>query len=312
MVPSHALLTASLLALASAFAPRLVVAQTATDPSVLATAQTRFEQGIALAQQQRWAEALAAFERSRATADRPSTAFNEALALQHLGRVIEARRALDQCLAMPDAVADPELVRDATAVLATVRAAIAAVTLTVAPERAELRVDGAPAGPIGPSRSLELDPGSHVLNATAPGFVSQDVTLRLSPGERASRSITLLPAAARLSVVATPSDAAVLIDGTLAGRGTASWEGPPRSLGVRITAAGHVAAERTLVLEPGEHARLAITLTRESRPVTANPWLWIGVGAGVAAVVTVVALLVIHPTADADGGTANRVFSGGP
>ncbi len=312
MVSSHPLLTVGLLALASAFAPRLAVAQTATDPAVLAAAQAHFEQGLALARQQRWAEALAAFERSRATTDRPSTAFNAALALQHLGRVIEARRALEQCLAMPDAAADPELIRDATAVLATVRAAIATVTLSVAPERAELRVDGTPNSLLGPSRSLELDPGSHALNASAPGFVAQDLTLRLSPGDRESRSITLSPQPARLSIVAMPSGATVLIDGTLVGRGTAAWEGPPRTLGVRISAAGHATTERSVVLEPGEHSHLAITLTREARPLTANPWLWIGVGTGVAAVVTVVALLLIHPTADADGGTANRVLSGGP
>lgn len=310
MVAPHALLTAGLLALASALVPGVAVAQVAP-AQALSAAQADFERGLALAQQQRWAEALDAFQRSRAAADRPSTAFNAALALQHLGRMLEARRALEQCLAMPEAAADPELVRDATAVLATARAAVATVTLAVAPEGAELRVDGAPSGVRGPSRTLELDPGSHALNASAPGFVPQDLTLRLSPGDRESRAITLVPAAARLSIAATPPDASVLIDGAPAGRGTAAWEGPARSLAVRVAAEGYVASERAITLEPGEHARLAVTLTREPRPLVANPWLWVGVGA-VAAIATVVAVALIHPTADPDGGTANRVLSGGP
>lgn len=310
MVAPHAVLTAALLATVPVVAPGLAAAQDA--PARLEVARTEFERGLALAEQQRWAEALASFERSRAAADRPSAAFNAALALQHLGRVIDARRALETCLAMPDTASDPELTRDAVAVLTTVRAAIATVTLAVTPERAELRVDGAPTGATGAARTLELDPGSHVLNAAAPGFVSEDFTLRLSPGERASRAVTLAPQLARLSVVALPADATVLIDGAVSGRGEASWEGPARRVEVRVTAEGHVASQRTVGLEAGEHARLAVSLTRAPRPVTANPWLWVGVGAGVAAVATVLVLVLVHPTAEPDAGTSGRVLSGGP
>lgn len=312
MVASHPFLTAGLLVLACALAPRTAAAQGGPGPDLLAGPRAEFELGLALAAQQRWAEALAAFERSRATADRPSTAFNAALALQHLGRMVEARRALEQCLEMPAAASDPELTRAATEVLAGVRASIGSVTLTVDPALAELRVDGVAATLVGPSRVLDLDPDTHALNISAPGFVSQDLSLTLRPGARESRSVTLIPRPAHLAVVATPPDATVHVDGAASGRGMLRWEGPPGRLGVRVTAEGYRTAERAITLGPGESAQLDVALTREPRPLTSSPWLWVGVGAGVAAIATTVALVMIRVSAEPDPGTANRVLSGSP
>ena len=307
MVTSHPLLTAALLALGVALTTTAAAAQDAT-----AAARAAFEQGIRLASEQRWAEALAAFERSRASLDRPSTAYNAALALQHLGRMIEARRALEQCLAMPDTAEEPEFARDANEVLTAVRGAIGDLTLRASPEHAALRVDGADTGLLGPSRRVELDPGHRVLTLSARGYAPRDLSLDVALGAREEREVTLVPEPARLAVRVTPDTASVFVDGVPHGRGAASWEGPPHSLWVRVTAAGYVSSTREMTLGPGESAQLAIALTREPRPISASPWLWVGVGATVAAVVAVVAVVSIRVTADPDGGTANRVLSGGP
>src|SRR5687768_14651282 len=66
----------------------------AGDPSALEQARKAFEEGIGLAAQERWFDAAAAFRRSRAHMERPSTLFNLASVLFRLGAYVEADQAL--------------------------------------------------------------------------------------------------------------------------------------------------------------------------------------------------------------------------
>ncbi len=65
---------------AAPWRPALAQGVPAAAPEALARAD--FDEGVRLAREQRWPDALAAFERSRARVDRPNTALNVALALE--------------------------------------------------------------------------------------------------------------------------------------------------------------------------------------------------------------------------------------
>ena len=64
----------------------LASAQEARDDARLEEARVLFERGLALTDEERWAEALEYFRRSRAISERPSGVYNAAVALYHLGR----------------------------------------------------------------------------------------------------------------------------------------------------------------------------------------------------------------------------------
>jgi tetratricopeptide (TPR) repeat protein len=104
-------------------------------------ARAHFDRGVALAERQRWDEALDAFQRAASIERRPSTLFNIAHALTRLGRPRDALVALDAYLATPDA--DVERVRRARsmredAVRAAASAARREPSEQAAPSRPEI------------------------------------------------------------------------------------------------------------------------------------------------------------------------------
>ena len=309
VVVGSALAAATVLSLAGE--ARAQTADATPTPPALDAAREEFQRGVALSQTQRWSEAVEAFRRSRALIDRPRSAFNMALALQHLGRMREARQALHQCLAMPETGADAGLQHDAEALLAAVRAAVGTLYLAVAPPVAEARVDGERQLGDGGTRTLDIDPGRHVVSLAAEGLSTQEFILQVAPGERVVRRVDLATRPARVRVMPSVGDATVSLDDDVVGRGrSVEWTGPPGTHRLRVEAPGYVPQRRPISVGPGESAQVLIELERE-RTLTRNPWFWTGLGVGVAAAVTVVALLVVSTTDAPDGGTTSQVFQAG-
>ncbi|MEZ4406883.1 MAG: PEGA domain-containing protein [Polyangiales bacterium] len=274
----------------------------------LATAREAFQQGVAFTQQQRWGEAVEAFRRSRAAADRPRTVFNLALALQHLGRMREARQALHECLAMPATQSDASLVRDAETLLAAVRGAVATLELQVAPTESTVRADGELRTGSGRARLVDLDPGRHAVNVSAEGMNAQDFSLTLSPGERVVRRVDLASRPATVVIVPSVTDATVSVDGDVVGRGRVEWTGPAGAHAVRVEAAGHVTSRRRVSANPGQRVELVVEVSRE-RTVWQSPALWATVGSAVVAG-AVLAVALIRVPEDPDSGTTGQLFEG--
>lgn len=277
-------------------------------PNVTPEAQARadFDEGVRFARELRWPEALAAFERSRARADRPNTAFNVAVALRQLGRLLAARQALRECIAMPQTAAEPELARDAALLLGVVVDAIARVSLSVEPSDATVRVDGeAVADP----RALELDPGEHALTVNAEGHAEEHLTLSLRTGERAVRAVRLRVPPSRVDVLVTPADARVYVNEVLLGQGAVRWEGAARTLQLRASRADYADLTRALVVAPGAVMTERLTLSLSTRPLTARPWFWGGIALGVAVVAGVTtAILLSTQGHEVDGGSTGTVL----
>lgn len=128
-------------------------------PAELGAARDLFQEGLAAAHDERWEEARAAFERSLAIVERPSTLLNLAGAQAQTGRVVEAAATYRRFLEI--ATAREERHRPgAESALREVEARIAHVTVEAEgadrDDRAEL--DGAA---IGLGEPIAIDPGAH-------------------------------------------------------------------------------------------------------------------------------------------------------
>ncbi|MDQ3037753.1 MAG: tetratricopeptide repeat protein [Myxococcota bacterium] len=178
------------LALAAALPASLSRAQ---DASGSAEAQALFRRGVELGEQDRWAEALEDFRRSRALAERPNTVFNIGFALYRLGRYSQAIDVFEEYLALTEGETSErrdEVVRLRGEAIAS----LAEIELEVVPPDARVLVDGEPAVVAsGSPRTLRLDPGRHVLRGTAPGYEEGVLSTSVLAGEHGGRTLALTP-----------------------------------------------------------------------------------------------------------------------
>ncbi|MBL8679995.1 MAG: hypothetical protein JNK05_12550 [Myxococcales bacterium] len=277
-------------------------------------AREAFERGVALARDERWAEALEAFRRSRALAARPSAAFNMASCLVRLGRAIDAVASFEDYFRL---VTDPQQegarYADAQRQMAATRQTIASATVTVSPPDAVITVDGLEAPGAGATRRIALDPRAHRIVVSAARHESFVTEVAPSQGERLTIAAALRRiGSASLSVTATPSNATLLIDAQPARLATALSLVEGRH-NVVVSAAEHEQHTQWVTLVAGDARSVHVDLrpARRGGTVLQSPWLWTGVAVGVAAVTTAVVLGVVlsQPPAPYDG-TTGRVFQG--
>ncbi|MBT8469883.1 MAG: hypothetical protein KJN97_14160 [Deltaproteobacteria bacterium] len=168
-----------------------------------AEARALFDEGLALAGADRWAEALPAFRRSASLVSRGSTSYNIANALYRLDRPVEALAELDEYERMPEVRNDPAASQRGQTLRALIHAARGEVRLIVTPAAASLFVDGWPSVLTGPERIILLNPGAHFIRLTHQGCQPHRQELNVDRGGRQSYSIELQ--ARPSSVVTEPS-----------------------------------------------------------------------------------------------------------
>ncbi len=220
-------------------------------------ARALFREGLDRAEEQRWREAAESFRRSAALVERPSTLFNLGEVLLRLGQYTEAARALDRCLAIADPRRDRGQIERVRPALAEARAAIVTLEVGGVPEGASVLVDGRVVAGVGEARTLAIDPGAHVVEVRAADGRSVRHELSPAPGARERWTAAFPPLA------------------------PAGPVGPV----VAVTARSESDAGAALA-----RVRDAVTPRRgDSHPsIARNPWLWVGIGAGVVAVIAVV------------------------
>lgn len=288
-------------------------AQTAASPAASADvelARVAFARGVLLAQQERWSQALEEFRQSRRHADRPRTAFNVGLALQHLERYREARAALRECIAMPSVLAEPDLVTDAHALEAQVGRSLARLRLVLAPADAEVRVNSQviAEGRGEPLRELDIDPGRQEVEVSASGVTPQRFTVALRSGESLQRRVDLTVVPGRVAVSVEQPEASVSIDDEVVGHGSTVWQGSPGAHRVRVEADGYRPFRRPVTVTAGGDLRVEVALSPLRSPWYQSPWLWSAVAVAVAG--GVLAAVFIHDTQGPDGGSTQQVLQG--
>jgi hypothetical protein len=290
----------------------LARAQDADAADVQAEARRLFEEGRAHAQAERWPAAVTSFESSRALLERPSTLFNLASALVRVGRSLEALAVLD----VLDRVADPRRDRAMLAGVPELRssaeASIRHVVLHVAPESAQLEVDGEPVAGTGSRRELTLDPGAHSASVSLAGFTTERVDIALADGEL---SVTLAPRPARVHIEPSLTSAAVSIDGTSRGLGVIDVELAPGTHVLDVTAFGHEPLTRQFEVDPGGELTVAADLVPLPAAAAAGldvplvVGLSIGGGLVVIGLATVLGVVFGSTTEAPSGGTTNTVVA---
>lgn len=149
-----------------------------------------FDEGVAMAREERWDEALAKFEASRAIRERPSTLFNIGTALLRLKRPVGAAATFTRFIEIEAA----EDRRDAARkLLDEAEASVVRASIALEPPEAMLTVDGRAVAANGPVHRLTLDPGTRTFEARADGYEPKREVLILEPGARIERTLALLP-----------------------------------------------------------------------------------------------------------------------
>lgn len=150
-----------------------------------------------------------------------------------LGRYRRALEELDGALAHGSRPLDAELRESVVALRARAAAAIASLKLVFQPGDAELElllVDNQ-AEPLSPSRTLQLDPGLHVLRVTAKGYEGHQETVMLAPGKETELRVSLVRSEAQPTL---PAQRSAPPERASAG----AMEGPAPRLAARVDALG--------------------------------------------------------------------------
>ncbi|MRG91023.1 tetratricopeptide repeat protein [Polyangium spumosum] len=166
-------------------------------------ARALFDQGLALSDEGKWAEALEVFRKSDDLVPSISVRFNIAASLRALGRYVEARDSLDGAIA--DAESNktpikPALKTEIDKLREDVAAKIVRIELRKSPADADVNLDGSPVKLAGDGR-VELDPGKHVFVISAKGHDTTTLTKTLSQEDS-----VLVLTAPRSAVVEAPKE----------------------------------------------------------------------------------------------------------
>lgn len=181
------------------------IARAQPSDSDTAAARALFSEGRALADNQQWPEAADRFRRALALRPSPAIRYNLAVALEHLGQVVEASEQLRT--AIREAPAGDRTRTASETLLRTVEPRIGRLTVTLEgdAEGVEVLLDGRPFSRALLGVGAPADPGHHRVVARRGGAESaQEVDL--DPGGTAAVTVEAPAAQATPPVVEPPPD----------------------------------------------------------------------------------------------------------
>ena len=196
-------LAAFALAVALAYPPANAFAQSSpsrTSESDLSAARALFQDAYRDEQAGRYPDALAKFRRVAVVRESASVRYRIASVLASLGRLRESRDAFRALAASRAQLTGGDLdIADSAAERAqTLDRRIPRVVLKLdapPPPDARVTIDGAPVPVAVSARRFELDPGEHVVQATAPSAFSSESKVTLAEGGEATVTVVLAPRA---------------------------------------------------------------------------------------------------------------------
>lgn len=320
VVPAHAQTPPAPSAPSPGASAPVVVARAAAE----AQAREAFLTGVALVREERWSDALVAFDRSVADRPHPVTYYNMALCHRALGRPVRAVFALERALSDEG---EERLAEDKAAearkLLAELRAKRAFAVIEVKTTETGITVDGQPLERVGeasvksllpgaPSAvvsekvRLVLDPGRHTLRIVREGHEAWVHEASFEPNETKDFAVSLHLLPSVLAVRANIEGARLVLDEKPIGLLPQLVERPFGPHRVEVARTGYTPFVTEVVLRPGARTDVLATLRPEKVPLTKKWWFYAGIGAVVTAVgVTTYALT--RPTEKADGGSLGWV-----
>ena len=145
----------------------------------------------------------------------------------------------------------------------TLTPADATLTLDSAPPGAGVTIDGTFAGltPL----VLPLSPGDrHAISLSKAGYRGTSLSLTLSRGETASRSVTLAPELGEVRFAIEPAEAEIFINGQRVGAGSQSLSLPAVQQRIVVQLEGYASFETEVTPKPGLPQQISVTLLTEA------------------------------------------------
>jgi hypothetical protein len=303
------------------------------DPSV-AQARDEFKRGTELAQKTEWAEALSAFEKSQALHAHPVTIFNLGICERALGSYTRARDQFALALRGVDGQEMPDSLKaEAEAGMSQIDALLVHARVTIDPEDALVSIDGRPlrkdgesdgrpllnAGVLPPGApeklpqgavEIMMNPGTHLITVSKPGYANVVVSKTFGNAERVTLplSLTLMPATIHVS--SDQTDTIVTIAGADVGMAPVDVSRHAGTYHVKLVKTGFTPYESDVTVKPGEEANLTGKLAEEKIPITKKWWFWTGVAAVVAGGALITYEVTRNPQPPPyNGGTAGWVVA---
>lgn len=244
----------------------------------LETARANFSEGLRLEEYRDFVGALERFDLVASVKTTPQVRFHRALCLEKLGRWVEASeefaRARDEALGFGEELQRVRLASQAH--VNWLNSQLPTLTLGLDPPEARIMVDARVlpvARGVGP---FPLDPGPHVLRATAPGHAELVERLDIKPGQSLHARVVLQRLAAQPDAVPERSRVLLYVGGGVA---VASLVGAGVTLGLRSSAMNELDAQCGAMRQRcPESAR-----TLEGRGATLNTLSNVLIGVGVSA-----------------------------
>jgi len=284
-------------------------------------ARESFTEGNRLVREERWAEALAAFERARQDRPHASTSYNIGVCLRSLGQYGRAARSFREALLRDGEKHElaPGTGDQAKIYEREMRATVGLASLVVEPADATVIIDGrgwerdgerlvlgdattvAVALP-GGRGLVELDPGRHIVQLAAPGFTRVVTTIDLRTGGTTEAPLVLARLPAQIAFVSTPLAAAVRVEGVDVGATPLRIERPPGTYEVRLARAGYVAYAAKIKVAPGEQATVTADLAADRPSIVTRWWFWTGIGVVVTGAAVTTYALTREPAPLTGGG----------
>lgn len=176
--------TIALVMAMSVLAPRAAFAQS---PEELRAARELFQEAFKDEQEKRYPDALEKFQRVARVKESASVRYRIATVLVAMGRLREARDMYRALAAAKGSLppSDQETADSAAEKAAELDRRIPKLAVRVQespPSDVRVTIDGAPVPVATAPRVIELDPGDHVVAATAQGSVSSERTVTLADG----------------------------------------------------------------------------------------------------------------------------------
>lgn len=290
--------------------PPPVVPPAAAPVDTTAQAREHFDRGVALIQDSRFAEAVAEFEESLRLRTSPPVLYNLGLGNRGMGKFLEAIERFEQFMENSDPTRHAEMRRSATELLAELRRDLSRATLTVRGGAAQVAVDGTAQSMSDGVHRLVLNPGTHLFEATRPGYQPARLSVNLEPRTQTDLELdaSSSPNPAQLAVETGLRGSVIRINGEVVGQGEYATDLPAGEYHIRVQARGRVPQERRVTLRPGAVQRVSITLPEVERPRGLHErwWFWAGV-ATVVAGGAVLAFFAFQQEGEYEDGTLNFV-----
>jgi hypothetical protein len=287
---------AAALALAIACAPLLALADDAGAPTEAAPlpasvneAKRHFKQGIVLYNNGDYNGALAEFEASYRGQPAPAILYNIALTEMSIFRYVESIEHFTEYLS-EEKTTTPERRREVERFVTDMKALMADLRLSIAPDGAAVMVDGRALG-TAPLKPFAVAAGTRVIEVSADGYrpLRKEVVVAAGAPLRLNIQLEPLPRIGRVRIVTAPRGARIRVDGAPApGELTVGQGGHT----IEVSADGYRPHRSELLIAAGQSRTVEVTLDPlppPPRPIYTRWWFWtvgaaviVGIGAAIA------------------------------